>query len=135
MLFVTSQPDVPYFHWQIRVYVENFIKNGINPNDIHVLLAIVVPNTQPTNESLELKNLGINVHHYFDDRENKKYIPSIKPFLIYKWLKQYPEYGDCFFLHDSDIIFRKLPNFDKLFNILTYLLCEVPFQLRSCVQI
>lgn len=114
MLFVTSQPDVPYFHWQIRVYVENFIQMGINPNDIHVLLGIVVPNTEPTKQSLELKNLGINIHHYVDDREDKKYIPSIKPFLIYKWLKEYPEYGDCFFLHDSDIIFRKLPNFKSL---------------------
>lgn len=114
MLFVTSQPDVPYFHWQIRVYVENFIQKGINPKDIHVLLGIVTPNTEPTKESLSLKDLGINIHHYLDDREDKKYIPSIKPFLIYKWLREFPEHGDCFFLHDSDIIFRELPNFKSL---------------------
>ena len=114
MLFVTSQPDVPYFHWQIRVYVENFIQKGINPKEIHVLFGVVTPNKEPSKESLELKNLGINVHHYIDDRDNKKYIPSIKPFLVYKWLEQYPEHGECFFLHDSDIIFRKLPNFEKL---------------------
>jgi hypothetical protein len=114
MLFVTSQPDVPYFHWQIRVYVENFIQKGIDPKDIHVLLGIVTPNTEPTKESLELKSLGINIHHYIDDREDKKYIPSIKPFLVHKWLKEYPECGECFFLHDSDIIFRELPNFKKL---------------------
>jgi hypothetical protein len=116
MLFVTSQPDVPYFHWQVRIYVENFIQKGINPNDIHVLLGIVSPNTEPTKESLGLKKLGINVHHYLDDREDKKYIPSIKPFLVYKWLKEYPEYGECFFLHDSDIIFRELPDFKSLIN-------------------
>ena len=40
MLFVTSQPDVPYFHWQIRVYVENFIQKGINTKDIHVLFGM-----------------------------------------------------------------------------------------------
>lgn len=114
MLFVTSQPDVPYFHWQIRVYVENFIQKGINPKDIHVLLGIVTPNTEPTKESLNLKDLGINIHHYLDDREDKKYIPSIKPFLIYKWLREFPEHGDCFFLHDSDIIFRELPKFKSL---------------------
>jgi hypothetical protein len=116
MVFVTSQPDVPYFHWQIRVYVENFTQKGINPNDIHILLGIVTPNTEPSQESIDLKKLGVNVHHYIDDRHDKKYIPSIKPFLIHKWLKQYPEFGDCFFLHDSDIIFRELPNFNKLLN-------------------
>lgn len=116
MIFLTSQPDVPYFHWQVRVYVENFIQKGINPNDIHVLFGIVTPNIEPTEESLDLKKLGINVHHYIDDRENKSYIPSIKPFLVYKWLKEYPEYGKCFFLHDSDIIFRELPDFEKLLN-------------------
>lgn len=114
MIFVSSQPDVPYFHWQVRVYVENFVNKGINPKDIHVLFGIVTPNTEPTKESLELKNLGINVHHYIDNREDKKYIPSIKPFLVYKWLKEFPENGECFFLHDSDIIFRVLPNFNEL---------------------
>lgn len=116
MLFVSSQPDVPYFHWQIRIYVENFIQKGINPDDIHVLLGIVTPNTEPTKESLELKKLGIHIHHYLDDRSDKKYIPSIKPYLIHKWLREYPEYGDCFFLHDSDIIFRELPNFKPLLD-------------------
>ena len=30
-LFVTSQPDVPYFHWQIKVYIHNFTELGIPP--------------------------------------------------------------------------------------------------------
>jgi hypothetical protein len=60
--------------------------------------------------------LGVNVHHYLDTREFKHYIPNIKPFLVYQWLKENPQYGECFFLHDSDIIFRELPEFDKLLN-------------------
>jgi hypothetical protein len=63
-----------------------------------------------------LKELGINVHTYKDERTNKTYIPSIKPYLISKWLEQYPQFGNCFFLHDADIIFRELPNFDELLN-------------------
>ena len=114
LIFVSSQPDVPYFHWQVRVYVHNFINKGIKPKNIHVLFGIVNNNTEPTKESLELKELGINIHHYPDNREFKHYIPSIKPFLVYQWLKEFPEYGESFFLHDSDIIFRELPNFDKL---------------------
>lgn len=121
-LFVTSQPDVPYFHWQIKVYVHNFIELGIPPENIHVLLGIVKSGDKPTEESLKLKDLGINVHHYDDDREDKSYIPSIKPFLISKWLKENPQYGESFFLHDSDIVFRVLPDFEKLMgDDITYL--------------
>ena len=41
MIFVTAQPDVPYFHWQIMVYIHNFIEHGVPPNQIHVLLGII----------------------------------------------------------------------------------------------
>jgi hypothetical protein len=116
LLFVSSQPDVPYFHWQVRVYIHNFIERGIDPSKIHVLFGIVNGNTEPTKESLEIKKLGVNVHHYSDNREFKHYIPNIKPYLVYQWLKEFPEYGKSFFLHDSDIIFRVLPDFDKLLN-------------------
>jgi len=116
LIFVSAQPDVPYFHWQVRVYVHNFIEMGIKPNQIHVLFAMVYGNTIPTNESLELKKLGINVHHYLDERKQKHYIPNIKPFLIYKWLEKNADLGKLFFLHDADIIFRKLPNFNELLN-------------------
>lgn len=122
MIFVTAQPDVPYFHWQIMVYIHNFIEHGVPPNQIHVLLGIISDDGKPTEESLKLKDTGVNVHHYIDDRPQKHYIPTVKPFLISKWLKDFPEYGKCFFLHDSDIIFRKLPNFDNLINDdITYL--------------
>jgi hypothetical protein len=114
LIFVTAQPDVPYFHWQVRVYVHNFIEKGIKPEQIHVIFGIVQNNREPSKESLELKSLGINVHHYLDERSSKIYIPSIKPFLIYKWLEENPIYGQCFFLHDADIIFRELPNLKKL---------------------
>ena len=122
MIFVTAQPDVPYFHWQIMVYIHNFIEHGVPPNQIHVLLGIISEDGKPTEESLKLKDSGVNVHHYIDDRPQKHYIPTVKPFLISKWLKDFPEYGKCFFLHDSDVIFRKLPNFDSLINDdITYL--------------
>lgn len=116
ILFVTAQPDVPYFIWQIKLYVHNFIEKGINPNQIHVIFSLLNKNKQPSKESLELTNLGINVHHFVDERTKKHYIPSIKPYLISKWIQKNPKYGELFFLHDSDIIFRELPSFDRLLN-------------------
>ena len=93
LVFVTAQPDVPYFHWQVKVYSYNFIEMGINPNQIHVIFSMVNGVTEPTKESLELKSMGINVHHYVDNRQQKHYIPNIKPFLIHKWLEQFPQFG------------------------------------------
>jgi hypothetical protein len=116
ILFVTAQPDVPYFIWQIKLYVHNFIEKGINPNQIHVIFSLQNENNEPSRESLQLKDLGINVHHFVDERIKKHYIPSIKPFLISKWIQKNPKHGELFFLHDSDIIFNELPSFDRLLN-------------------
>lgn len=116
ILFVTAQPDVPYFIWQIKLYVHNFIENGINPSQIHVVLGIVNGNQKPSDESIRLKEYGVNVHHYVDERRKKHYIPSIKPYLISKWIQSDPEHGRLFFLHDADIIFNRLPEFNELLN-------------------
>jgi len=116
LVFVTAQPDVPYFHWQSKIYCHNFIEMGIKPEQIHIIFGIVDGKTEPSKESLELKSIGVNVHHYMDDRHQKHYIPNIKPFLVSKWIKDYPELGKCFFLHDADIIFRELPNFEELLS-------------------
>jgi hypothetical protein len=114
LLFVTAQPDVQYFIWQAKLYIYNFIEKGIDPSKIHIIFAIVSPSKEPSKESLELKKMGVKVHHYFDERRKKHYIPSIKPYLISKWIKDYPQNGKLFFLHDADIIFRTLPDFEKM---------------------
>lgn len=114
LIFVSAHPDIPYFHWQTKVYTNNFIEKGIKPKNIHVLFVMVNGLTSPTEESLKLKELGINVHHYLDDRKDKKYIPSLRPLALSRWLKEYPELGKYYFYHDSDIIFRELPDFNKL---------------------
>ena len=115
IVFVTAQPDVPYFHWQVKLYTHNFIEKGIYPNQIHVIFS-TLGNNKLSQGAEDLKKIGINIHSYKDERVNKRYIPSIKPFLLYKWLEQYPQYGKCFFLHDADIIFRELPDFEKMIN-------------------
>lgn len=114
ILFVSAQPDVPYFIWQIKLYVHNFIEKGIEPNQIHVVLGLVQGNVKPSKGSEQLKELGINLHYFVDERYKKQYIPSIKPYLISKWIQSNPDHGKLFFLHDADIIFKDLPNFDEL---------------------
>ena len=113
LVFVSAQPDVPYFHWQTKVYCHNFIDKGIKPENIHVLFALV-NRKEPSKESLDIKKLGVNVHHYKDIRTEKTYIPSLRPMVLSNWLKENPHLSKFYFYHDSDIVFRELPDFDKL---------------------
>lgn len=113
LIFVSAQPDIPYFHWQTQVYCHNFIEKGIDPKNIHVLFVMINRET-PTEESLKLKNIGVNVHHYLDTRKDKFYIPSLRPMILAKWLEENPKLSKKYFYHDADIIFRQLPNFEKL---------------------
>jgi len=115
LVFVSAQPDIPYFHWQVKIYVNNFIEKGIEPNKIHVLY-IMINGSSPSNESLKIKDLGVNVYHYEDTRKTKVYIPTLRPLILSNWLKENPQYSECYFYHDSDIIFRELPDFDSLLN-------------------
>lgn len=115
IVFVTAQPDVPYFHWQVKLYTHNFIELGIKPNNIHVIFS-TLGNNELSDGAQDLKNIGINIHSYRDDRKDKSYIPSVKPYLISRWLYDNPQYGECFFLHDADIIFRELPDFNMLLS-------------------
>jgi hypothetical protein len=73
---------------------------------------------EPSND---LKKLAekYNVHFYKDTRNRKYYPPSLKPHLIWKYLKDNPT--DRFFLHDSDILFRKLPDFTRFSDNKIYL--------------
>lgn len=114
ILFVSAQPDVPYFIWQIKLYVHNFIEKGINPNQIHIIFGLPEGQEKLSEKATQLKSIGVNIHHFRDERRLKHYIPSIKPYLISKWLEKNSEYGKLFFLHDSDIVFRELPDFDNL---------------------
>ena len=38
--FICAQPANSYYTWQVEVVINNFIKNGVNPNQIDILCAI-----------------------------------------------------------------------------------------------
>lgn len=116
LYFITAQPDIPYFHWQVELYVHNFLQKGIKMENIIVLFGIVDGNTKPHINSIELVRRGVKVYYYIDDRPKKHYIPSLKPYLLYRFLKDFPEYGKKIFYHDSDIMFRELPDLKSILD-------------------
>jgi len=94
IIFVSAQPDVPYFHWQIKLYTHNFIEKGINPCQIHVIFGLTNGQTEPSKGALELCDYGFNVHFYIDDRISKNNILNMVKLFSYMmrilFLEYYP---------------------------------------------
>ena len=113
--FICAQPRLVYYAWQVEVMINNFIKNGINPNSIDILVAWN-PNDK-TNEpsTIEMWN-KLAIHYnsvrfffYEDTREKPiRYISSIRPNILKQHFKAHPELkNEAIFYHDSDILFTK----------------------------
>jgi len=114
-IFMSAQPDHPYFHWQVEVLINNFIKLGINPNWIEILWAY---SGNPSYEGLALATKYPTVRFFFYEKtvkDNFGYIPILRPDILEQHFRRFPELrGETVFYHDSDIIFRKLPDFDSM---------------------
>src|SRR5699024_5757648 len=61
------------------------------------------------------KKYVVETHVYEDLRDDKSYIPSIKPYLWWQYLKEDPSREKRkYFYMDSDVIFRKKLDFRRL---------------------
>lgn len=125
VVFICAQPDIPYFHWQVEVFIHNAMRSGINPNWIEIVFGY---DHHPSTEGMDLARKYPYVRVFFykkDAIENYGYIPIIRPNILSKHFSAYPELSEeNIFYHDSDIIFRELPNFDLLTNDKTWYLSD-----------
>jgi len=115
MIFITAQPDIPYFHWQVSLYLYQFSKHNI----IDYCYAVFgYENNEPSDYVKNIMITNKNIIAYKDTRSDKtkKYSPSIRPHLLAKFFKDRPELGKNVFYHDSDIFFVKLPKFELMLN-------------------
>ncbi|XWX34724.1 hypothetical protein FACJOVSR_CDS0033 [Staphylococcus phage PG-2021_67] len=110
MKYIMAQPAVLRFEWETQVCIHNLLKNGINKENIIILFSkhddSVVKNIQKT---------GVNVHVYEDERFDFEYIPSLKPYLMYRYLEEdiFRE-NETYFYMDSDVILREVPDYSKI---------------------
>jgi len=124
-IFMSAQPDHPYFHWQVEVLINNFIKLGINPNWIEILWAY---SGNPSYEGLALATKYPTVRFFFYEKtvkDNFGYIPILRPDILEQHFRRFPELrGETVFYHDSDIIFRHLPDFDSMHSDMYWYLSD-----------
>ncbi len=123
--FISVQPRLLYYAWQVEVMINNFIKYGINPNSIDVLVAWN-PNdlTTTVNENVDswnkLADRYNNVRFFFyqDTRQQPvHYISSVRPNLLKQhWLAHPYLKDEAIYYHDCDAIFTKTPDFAKFID-------------------
>ena len=84
--YICVQPRLLYYAWQVEVMINNFINNGINPNDINIIVSWNPNDTTSSIENIEpwdkLVNCykSINFYFYEDTRNSPvNYISSVRP--------------------------------------------------------
>jgi hypothetical protein len=97
--------------------VHNAIRVGINPKWIHVLFSYE-NEISPGLLDLSRKYHFVNFHFYERSRINNfGYIPVLRPDALEQHFTKYPELrGEVIFYHDSDIVFKELPDFDSMYD-------------------
>lgn len=57
---------------------------------------------------------GVRAFVYEDNRYDKSYIPAIRPYLWWQYLRNHPEReNETYFYIDSDVIFKEWPNLEQ----------------------
>lgn len=102
--FIMCQPAIYRFAWELEVSLTRLKKLGVT--DIILLFSkhsYVIP------EHLRDK-YDVEIHIYEDNRDDKRYIPSIKPYLWSRFLQEdRSRENETYFYLDSDVIFREIP--------------------------
>jgi hypothetical protein len=115
MKYVCCQPAIDYYTWQVEVMINNFINNGVNPNNIEIVCGYS-GNEVPANwRKLSEHYNTVRFFFYKDERVKPSYISSIRPHILHQHWLRYPELADeTIFYHDCDIVLSKKADFNDL---------------------
>ena len=115
--YICAQPAIPYYTWQVEVMINNFIKNGVNPRSIDIVLGTSPATPLDKWKVLQKAYPEVGFHFYGDDRVKPVYISSIRPNILKKHFAKFPELvNDAIFYHDCDIVLTQPPNWDKFLD-------------------
>jgi len=113
--YICAQPAIDYYLWQVDVMLNNFIRNEISAEQIHIVCGIPDENIPEGWEKLRNHYNNVEFFFYQDTRPYNQYVSSIRPHLLEKHFNQnkYLE-TEAIFYHDCDILFSKTPDWTHL---------------------
>lgn len=123
---ITCQPNDKLFCWQLRVQLHNLRKHGLSADYTALVWKHDDRQGKLTFEK-EWKKLQDDypeaTFKFYEDPSGEllrlikvmNYIPLLRPWLLHKYFSENPELSECAILYmDSDVVFTRKPNFDKL---------------------
>lgn len=113
MKVLLAQPSILRFQWELEVLLTNIRQF----TDIEVVLLFSKPHDYNSSVPPYLVNKykGVRAFVYEDNRWDKSYIPAIRPYLLWQYLRNHPEREqETYFYIDSDVIFKEWPDIASL---------------------
>lgn len=102
--YLCCQPATQYYAWQVEVMLHNFTENGVNPADIHIVCS-ATDRIDRSWQKLRSHYRDVNFFFYPDTRIDKTYISSVRPHILEKHWRRFPELTDHpIFYHDCDVL-------------------------------
>ncbi|TCP94771.1 coenzyme PQQ synthesis protein D (PqqD) [Cricetibacter osteomyelitidis] len=109
MYIITCTQASLRYRWESEVLLTNLQKHGS-----YNIIFLLYGKDRSMGPYLQEK-YGISYYYFEDNRPQKHYLTSIRPYLWYQFLSQYPQMEkEVFFYIDTDIIFREMIAFDKI---------------------
>lgn len=117
MVYLSCQPAIPRYEWEVEVYLDNFLSLGVPAQDIHVVQGFVNGiDRMPDNwRRLRDKYAGVRFFFYPDTRSiENNYQPSLQAHILEKhWIHNRWLENESVFFHDSDFVFTRPFDFTK----------------------
>jgi hypothetical protein len=109
---IMCQPAIYRFEWELEVSLTRLKSLGFE----NIVLLFSRHDSKIPNYIRDKYN--VEVHVYTDNRSDRNYIPSIKPYLWSRYLlEDRSRENESYFYIDSDVLFREIPNVQPDSNI------------------
>ena len=111
MIYLSCQPAIDRYTWEVECYLENFLKMGVPPQQIHLVNGLDREWKEiPQNwKRLQQKYSSVNFWFYYDTRPlDNNYPPSLQAHLLEKhWIHNPQLEKETIFFHDADFILTR----------------------------
>lgn len=105
MKFIFAQPAKKRFEWELKTAIKSLTDLGVKKSDIVLLFS-------KEDDSVCETFFECDTHVYIDERFDKTYIPSIKPYLFWKYLEEdNTRENETYVYLDSDTVVLDLSAF------------------------